>query len=603
MMQMQSQMMQSQGQVDPAMQQQMMAMAEQQMIQMQQQQMMADQQNALERQLKETEDKLRAGLIEWYMNYTPGETNLKGKARDAITEALIKGLGLLWPEIDNTNDRKVTCLQYDSVDHLLIDPDVEKLCDAKWIARRRRRPVWEVEREFELQPGTLKATDISSKGQADSESVDEFEAEFENESGDSSDLIVYYEIYSRMGVGHRLPTFEDKEDEEVMAALEQYGDYAYLAITPDHPYPLNLPEEVAEAPGGMEEEIKQRLEWPVPYYLNRSNPWPFAALTFHHVPRCVWPMSHVAPAMGYQKCINWILSFLMSRVKITSRAFIVIPKSLDEEIKKRILSGKDLELLEINNAHPGTMDKLCEFLKMPEENGNIWNLYAALKREFEDATGVTELNLAGRSSQQMRSAAEANVKREMLSVRPDDMANAVDNWMSEAARLEAIAARYLMTDEDVAPVFGEDITEITMPPGQAPGPDAEPIKQYGQYTQLWVDLVMDDDIDHIVSEYEYHVESGTARKPNKDQTVQNINEIGQTVVPQYLQIWMSSGDPTQFNAWLALWAKSRDMVDWEQMRLPDNRMMMQAAAAAGDEGRKADGSKEQKEESPQEGKE
>lgn len=544
-----------------------------------QQQMMATQAQQGP-QIKEIEDRLRAALIEWYLNYTPGEMNLKGKSRDSIIEAIVKGLGLLWATVDTSGGRSIACLEYDSVDHLLIDPDCERLEDAKWIARRRKRPVWEVEREFGITHGTLTATDQSSESEAESETMDPFDREFEAAAGKTSDLVVYWEVWSRMGVGGRLHGFADQgEDDPVAQTLEKFGDYAYLVICPTHDHPLNLPEEIVDA-DATGEETSARLAWPIPFYKNRKNPWPFAGLAFRKVSRSPWPMSYVHPALGYQKCINWILSFLMARIKIVSRAIIVMPDNLEDDIYKAVLEGKDLTLVKLKATNPGEYAKMVDFVKMPEENGNIWTLLQQLKREWEDATGVTELNMSARTDTQMRSAAEADLKDKVLQVRPDDMANEVDSWMSDAAKLEAIAARYLLEAQDVAPIFGEESSPVNM------GGEMGEVEQYGELTDLWVKLVQTDDVDRIVSEYDYTIESGSARKPNKTQQVQNIDEGGALVVPDFKMLWSTTGDPTKFNAWLEQWAKTRDMNDWEVLKLPDMQMQIQmqqaqAAAAAG----------------------
>lgn len=542
-------------------------------MQLQQQSVMMQQQAA--QQLagptkKELEDKLRAALIEAYLNYTPGETNLKGHSREGIIEGIVKGLGLLWVGVNRSTGRAISCLEYDSVDHLLIDPDAERMEDAKWIARRRKRPVWEVEREFELPPGTLKPTDQSSAAQAEAETMDEFDREFETAAGETSDLIVYWEVWSRMGVGGRLHGFAENEDAEVLKKLESYGDNVYLAICPSHEYPLNIPQEIAESPDLSDEEVATRLAWPIPTYARPKNPWPFAPLAFRKVSRQVWPMSYVHPALGYQKCINWILSFLMARIKLVSRAMLLVPDGLEDEIYDAILHGSDLTLIKIKAQHPQAYERFMEIVKMPEENGNIWTLLQQLKREWEDATGVTELNMSARTNTQMRSAAEADLKDKVLQVRPEDMANEVDSWMSDAAELEAIAARYLLQAEDVAPIFGEE-----QPSSIDMGGMMGEVEQYGEVTQLWLKLVQSDDIGRIVSEYEYTVESGSARKPNKTQQVQNIDESGALVVPLFTQLWRQTGDPSKFNAFIESWARTRDMGDWEILTLPDMTQFIQ----------------------------
>lgn len=524
--------------------------------------------------VKEIEDKIRSSLIEAYLNYTPNEMNLMGNSRDAIVEAIVKGLGLVWVTIDNSTGRSIACLEYDSVDHLLKDPDAERHNECKWVSRRRKRPVWEVEREFNLEPGTLKGTEASADSESTASLYDDFDRQYESQQGATNDLIVYYEIYSRMGVGGRLKAFDNESDEQVMQALEEFGDNCFLAIAPNHDVPLNLPEDVVDF-DTTGQETAARLQWPIPVYANRKNPWPFAELFFRKVSRSIWPMSYVHPALGYQKCIDWILSFLMARIKIVSRAFMVMPDGLEDEVYDAILNGSDLTLIKLKNQHPGQYEKLIELVKMPEENGNIWNLFAQLKHEFEDATGVNELNLSARTSTQMRSAAEVDLKRDVLSVRPDDMANAVDAWMSEAAKLEAIAARYLLKGEDVAPIFGED-----QPAGVDMGGGME-TTQYGECTNLWINLVASDDIDKIVSEYEYTVESGSSRKPDKTKQVQNIDEGGQLVLQQFLQVWQQTGDPSKFNDFIVEWAKTREMENWRVLLLPDmSQFIMQQQAAA-----------------------
>lgn len=511
---------------------------------------------------REIEDKLRASLIEWYLNYTPAEARLMDKSRDGIIEGIVKGMGLLWATVDTTSERRIACLEYDSVDHLLIDPDCEKIEDAKWIARRRRRPLWEIEREFGIEPGALKPSGRTSESEAIEESVED---KFDTEEGKSSQNGTYWEIYSRMGVGARIPSIADDADEGIVERIEQFGDFAFLAIMPGHDEPLNLPQQVLDF-DETGEETRARLEWPIPFYKNRANPWPCARLSFRKKSRCAWPMSYVGPALAYQKCINWILSFLMARIKIVSRALILMPDNLEDEIYNAVLYGSDLTLLKLKSAHPQEFEKFAQFVSMPEEKGNIWQLLQHLKREYEDATGVNELNLSARTNQQMRSAAEADLKRDVMAVRPDDMAKMVDAWMSDAAKLEAIAARYLLTAEDVAPIFGEDQPqEVEMGPGQT-------APQYGQYTQLWIDLVMTDDVDRIVSEYEYTIESGSSRAPNKTQQVQNMDEgVGLGSVPEFLNIWRETGDPSKFNAFVEEWGRTRDMANWHVYALPDMR--------------------------------
>src|ERR1700676_594976 len=116
---------------DPNIQQQYMALAQQ------------------VQQLRQV-DLARSKLLEFYLNYTPTPLDLKTESRDAVDEAIIKGMGVLWPEVYNPpgSQMKMVGSFYDTVDNLAIDPDAESIEHAKWVARRCMHPVWEVEKEY-----------------------------------------------------------------------------------------------------------------------------------------------------------------------------------------------------------------------------------------------------------------------------------------------------------------------------------------------------------------------------------------------------------------------------------------------------------------------
>jgi hypothetical protein len=129
-----------------------------------QQEMMMQQQQQQAQQM----DNARAGLLEWYLNYTPQELNLKDESRMAIDEAMIKGAGIMWTEAYTPKGSPIKLIGsfYDTYDNFFIDPDAERLEDAKWVARKCTHPVWQVEQEYGLAPGTLKAQTESSGQQA-----------------------------------------------------------------------------------------------------------------------------------------------------------------------------------------------------------------------------------------------------------------------------------------------------------------------------------------------------------------------------------------------------------------------------------------------------
>ena len=126
--------------------------------------MLAQQQAEMARQARQAEvdasqsiDSVRAQLMSAYLNWSAQEFNLKEANRQAIDEALIKGMGCLWTQLVPAADgqKQFVGSFYESVDSLLIDPDAKTLDDATWIALECRHPVWQVEQDYNLPPGSL----------------------------------------------------------------------------------------------------------------------------------------------------------------------------------------------------------------------------------------------------------------------------------------------------------------------------------------------------------------------------------------------------------------------------------------------------------------
>ena len=467
-------------------------------------------------------DKTRAMLMDYVLNYTPNELGLKDQFRSAIDEALIKGMGCLWTTVEYTKSGgKLIGSFYDTVDNLVIDADMESIDDAQWIAQRCIRPVWKVEKEFNLKPGSLKKGNLESFNSQGSSGT---EADYDRRRGLTNDLMIYWKIYSKMGAGGRMSGVP----EHLKSALEPMGDYCYLVVADNVPWPLNLPEDVPMAP----EELQQRIEWPTPFWAD--NEWPFTPILFHPIPRQVWPMSHLKPAMGELKFLNWAYSFLAGKIRTTSRDFVACLKGAAEELKDQILHGQDLTFLEIEQMGGNRMiSEVVQFLQHPPMQGDIIMVLRLIESNFEKRTGLSEL-VYGMSTRQMRSAEEASLKGDQIAIRPDDMSSRVEDAATMIARKEGIANRWHMEPQDVQPILGD------------------------MGAQLWGQLITSQKFS-VVQELEYRIEAGSARKPNKDRDVANLGQAMQTLGP-ILQGWaMNAGDVNPFNALVTDWAKTLDL--------------------------------------------
>lgn len=484
------------------------------------------------RQVRATRSSLVSGLLQHYLNYTPNELDLRRHSRQAIDEAILKGMGTLWPGLHiprGTQTRMIGSF-YETVDNLVFDPDMEDRKQARFAARRRVLPKREVEELFGLKRGTLQGNSDSRTNQAHLETDNYYKAR-----GDSHDLFTYWEVYSRMGIGNRLKDFgERRVDQIVRPHLDDMGSFCFLAVSEDYGWPLNLPESVCNS--GSKDEIFQRLQWPTPFWADPTDPWPFVCIAFHDRPRKVWPMSHIKPALGEIRFLNWAFTFLADKMKNTSRDFVACLKSASEDIKAAITSGRDLTLLEFEGSNNKNINEIVQFLQHPEMNRDMWTVIESMMQLLERRLGVNEL-MYGESSRQMRSAQEAQSKYQSTRIRPDDMAEIVEDSMTLLARKEAFAAYWNLKGQDMLPVMGQD------------------------GAMLWDRTVAMADPREILQELSYRIEAGSIRKPNKDRDQANANQILQVVGPMAQLVYQMTGNPKLYNALLDELAKAND---WPQ---------------------------------------
>lgn len=489
-------------------------------------------------------DNARAMLLEKYLNYTPTALDLKSNSRRVIDEGLIKGRGTWWTEIYQPAGAPMKMFGsfYDTVDNLQIDPDGESLENAKWIARRCVHPYWEVERMYGVAAGTWQKYAAAESFDAQAQVTSTNDGDINRKRGLTNDLMVYYKLFSKMGMGGRLNGALASLNEK----LGRFGDYCYLVICDKIPYPLNLTPPLCDLLMGDDElalqqalpEIQQRIQWPTPFWADDS--WPVTCLDFHEVPRQTWPMSHIKPAMGELKFLNFAWSFLAGKVKIACRDFLAIAKSASQDLKDQIKTGPDYTIIEVDALH-GSIDKVVQFLQHPTFNPEIYKVIEGVVANFERRTGLSELAY-GLTDTQMRSAQEANVKGQAVNVRPDDMANKVEDAMTDIARKEALGARWHLHGADVAQVMG--------PLG----------------AQWWDQLVTPSDPGEIIHSLEYRIEANSAKKPNKALDQENMKAAMQTLFAPLMQV-AAAGAPGPVNALITAWGKSIDL-DVSDMEIP-----------------------------------
>lgn len=517
---------------------------------------------AMQERLQQVVKKACAEVKQRYLNWLQYETDKKKQSRRAITEGVVCGLGLLYTEMYQPPFSKIKMprSRYLSWHDYTVDPDADYYEDAQWIAVRHVHAVNKVEQRFGLTPGSLKGHMQS----IDSQSTRRAKKEVNSNRPDKSfDLIEYWEIFSKNGFGHRLNTAKDLPASQTYN-FDAFGDYCYIVVAKGIPFPLNMPTELLRHPETTPEDLFERSQWPIPFWYDASSDggWPVTRLMFYDKPKAIWPVGIFKPAIGELRFVNWCLSFLADKVAASCTTYVGVLKAAGVEIQKQ-LAGKNspftvLEISEVLNK--ANINEVVSFLNAPNFSSDIWKMLAEVLELIDRRTGLTEL-IYGQTGTSMRSATEAQVKNQNLAIRPDDMAQSVESWLSETAVREMQAAHWFCEPQDVLPVVG----------------------QMG--AMVWQKYIMEADVDAVVRDYDYRIEAGSARKPNKATKVAQLVEFGQYALP-VLQQFASAGMVEPWNAFMRDYGKASDL-DVSGYLL-DPAMFQQQGASAEDQAAQAE---------------
>lgn len=485
-------------------------------------------------------DRVRCWLMEKWLNYTPNEYDLFRESRTAIIEALVKGRGVAWVEMIEGPHGAFPATFYDSVDNLFIDADCKQFHEANFIIRKRTRSVQIVAEEFGILADDL-------RGIADSHfnlAKDITRSAVGTDDEHNHDVCVYYEVWSRIGFGHRMKDAGD-DLSEIADTLDSAGQYVYLVVMPGIDYPLNLPREtiVGETPDAL---IK-RVEWPIAFHAEAVDPWPCTVLDF--LPNCEdpWATSILEAALPLQTFLDNFYTYCMARVKATTRDIIIVSSQLAENVRTAITSGYDQEIVE-HDGDASELSKLVHVIEFPEMNKDGWAMIQAVERKFEDITGMTPELHGASPERQMRSSAEAQARQQNVLSRPEDYAGCVMAWQSKISAKEGKAARLYVTPDTVAPLFGETAPDLGNPETAAQSP----------LSWLWSSLVNTDDPSVAAAEIEYTCEAGAGSRMNKQKLISDASVLTQQLLPTFLQFTVQ-GNVAPYNRLMELLADAYEM--------------------------------------------
>ena len=506
-------------------------------------------------------DKLRTAMMQYVLNYLPSEYDSRRETRTATIEALSKGRGVVWHEMTPGAFGYIPASFYDTVDNLLIDPDCRQFRDAGYIIRRREQSVQRAARRFGLDPDTLRGAYSSTLETA---STTARQNTTDGAADADKDIIVYYEIFSRIGFGQRMRDTKDLLN--ILAILDSLGENIYLAVVPGMKYPLNLQPDFLET--ASQEEVQRACEWPVAFYDDPSNPWPCSFLDFLPNADNPWATSPLEAALPLQVFLDRVYAFLMSRVKATCRDLIFVDKALAAAVAEALVSSKDQEVIPCDDVEK--IKELVYLLQFQPVNPELWQILTAVERKFEQLTGMDPLLYGSSpSDKQMRSAYESRLRETSVNSRPDDYADTVMAWLSAIASKEAQMCRMYLLPETVAPIFGEQQPDM-----------ASPVTAYiSPLTWAWSALVTTDDPATAAAEFDYTCEAGVGSRKNRQKLISDAQMLIQNILPTYLAM-AAQGNVEPYNQLLNVLADAFEIAQLNKLAIPAPMMNPQMALSA-----------------------
>lgn len=490
------------------------------------------------------QNEIARDLMVTALNYFPGEQpggGLSFQSQLAVTDMLVTGRGVVWTEKYQYpgSDRTLVGSFYDSNRNLLTDPDAHMpdMTDCRWIARKHVTPRFELEKRFGLADGylkgkgTMESWDSQGRNQSDQEKAD-------RRAGKTFDLITWYEVWSKCGVGYKLKTDEMESipyHDKMGDAIEKVcGDYVYLAIMQGVDWPLNAPRK--EVMHMTDEQVSESFSWPTEFWMDGK--WPVECLDAYFDTDYSWPIAPFAPAMGELMFLNIFISKLCSRVWSSSRDLILIAQEATAEFEAAIKDGDDLTVLPVSmiGSSKQSMKELVDILSLPDVHADVYKIIEIVSDLFDKRVGLTELLYGGNAGGvQSRSSADAQNKEKYASVRPQYMADRVDQFQVALADKEKFCAWRHVQGRDIAPLIG----------------------QYG--ADLWDKHISTADPELVVRNMQTTIVANSSRKPNKAKDAETLNNAFQWMVPAVENYMTQTGNVDPFNKMLEAWAKANEL--------------------------------------------
>lgn len=363
---------------------------------------------------------LEAKALDYFMR----QGSMEVHARRALNDALMSGRGVVW--FGYNARKKIPQVVFDSVENFSVDPDAKNPEEINWVSRKRVKPRFVFK---QLVPNALIDIDKDLQGK-----------------GPQGDTIEYTEVYLRVGIHHYC--------EAQSLQPEGVAEYATEVQVDDSPKKYII----------AENKLVAVDTWEIPFF--QMDAWPCAVLDFRLQPLKLWPVSPIQPGLGHLRAMNWLYTFYINRVRRTSRVTFARlthkGKNLGQSNTDTITGADGTDELGCVNFEIPVADtdadikKWFQAINLEHGIAEFDRMWALVNRAFEDATGLNDLMRAGQDERQLRTAADVAFKETRSLTRVEDLKKQVQVWLDRIMSQLGFAARYLMSQEDIAVFFGPE---------------------------------------------------------------------------------------------------------------------------------------------------
>jgi hypothetical protein len=367
--------------------------------------------------------RMRHEVEKKYADYAFRHGDLQTHGTKCVYEALLSGRGVLWTGF---NPRKgIVQSVYDSTENLIIDPDARIREEINWVGRKRIKPRWML---HNMWPDKKDAIDkLEKTTEAPSGQPTSYEP--------ASELIEYYEIYSRVGLQNYAPSLTNADDFKDINLGSDPLKYCVSGKT-----------------------ILSVEPWEIPFHED-SDGWPCEMFDPLECADQLWPASPLETGLGHLKALNWIYTLYISKMRVTTRTPLVVAKYngqgfSDDELVK-LLKGDDLDVVRLTiNGDVIKLGDLVQQFKFETGVDEFERFVTIVGTAFEKATGLYEVLYTGTTGSQIRNATTADLIRNTSQSRIELMRSRFETFMSKVTRKTLFAARFLEQPQDIARMFG-----------------------------------------------------------------------------------------------------------------------------------------------------